>query len=212
MVSQDKLIKNALIYNDKLFEEIKHRLSQGVKYSDTLEEFLERTKDYTTNNPLVTSGFQNEMLNIVLQATNNTKFSRASQRELTRIIIENHVGELITNVGEDIKNDVRDIVKKGFDEGLHPQEISKQIENGIDTINKTRARTLARTEVKRADTISNYIVANEQGATHFEVYCRPDCCPICKKDYLNKEYTVHQTDMLPPRHPNCRCGVRLFKK
>ena len=53
MVSQDKLIKDGIRYTDKLFDEISRRLEKGVLDSDTLEEFLRKTKEYTTNNPLV---------------------------------------------------------------------------------------------------------------------------------------------------------------
>ena len=53
MPSQQKLIKQGIKYTDKLFQEIINRLTQGVKYSDTLESFLEKTKEYTINNKLV---------------------------------------------------------------------------------------------------------------------------------------------------------------
>ena len=49
MPSQQKLIKQGIKYTDKLFQEIINRLTQGVKYSDTLESFLEKTKEYTIN-------------------------------------------------------------------------------------------------------------------------------------------------------------------
>ena len=91
MPSQDKLIKSGIKYTDKLFDEIIHRLERGIKSSDTLEAFLEATKDYTTNNPLVTSGYDQQMLNIILQETNNHKFSRPAQKELVKMYVRVYV-------------------------------------------------------------------------------------------------------------------------
>ena len=67
--------------------------------------------------------------------------------------------------GDGIDDEVVDKVKNRHD-------IAKNIEAKIDGINSTRARAIARTEVKRANTVSNYIVAKERGATSYYV----DCC------------------------------------
>ena len=62
MVSQDKLIKQGIQYTDALFEEIINRLNQGILYTDTLESFLEQTKEDTTANPLVSTGYDSTRL------------------------------------------------------------------------------------------------------------------------------------------------------
>ena len=233
MVSDEKLIKQGIRYTDKLFDQIKKRVTRDLENSDSLEAFLERTQDYTTKNILVGSGYAETMSNLVSHATLDTKFIRASQRELVRTTIQEQVGHLITNVGEDLKQTVRDIVKQGYDDGLHSREIAKNISKEIDTINRTRARTIARTEVARTQTISNYIVANERGATGYTVVCRPDCCEYCAEIYAEltddaydelqdeikngendghliggeKVFPMSDTDNLPPFHPNCRCSA-----
>ena len=219
MVSEDKLIKAGIKYNGALFKEIEKRLRQGVLTTDTLESFLEKTKDFTTSNPLVTTGYDVTMINIILAETNNHKFTRPAQKELTRATIENYVGNLITNVGEDIKADVRDIVKQGYNEGLSQTEIADNISKKIKTIETTRANVIARTEIARAATVSDYIINKERGATNFVVECRSTRCPICKKEYCNKseiggdvEFDIEDVDMLPPRHPNCRCHAAFYKK
>ena len=219
MVSQDKLIKNGIKYTDALFQELKKRLEQGIITSDTLEEFLEKTKDYTTNNPFVTTGYDATMTKLILAETNNHKFTRPAQKELTRVTIENYVGDLIVNVGEDIKQRVRDIVKQGYNEGLSQQEIADNISSSIDKINNTRARVIARTEIARTASISDYIINKERGATHFVVDCRSTRCEKCKEVYCDTspiggdvEFTMDQVEMLPPYHPNCRCVARYLKK
>ena len=117
MPSQSKLIKAGIRYSDRLFIEIAKQLSMGVMASDSLESFLEMTRDYTTANPLVTTGYDSTMLNLILAETNNHKFTRPAQRQLTRVVIEDRVGHLIRNVGEDLKQRVRDIIKEEYNQG-----------------------------------------------------------------------------------------------
>lgn len=221
MVSQDKLIKEGIQYTDKLFDEIIKRLEKGVLDSDTLEEFLRKTKEYTTNNPLVSTDYDKTMLNLILAETNNHKFSRPAQKELVRVTIENQVGDLIRDVGEDIKQSVRDIVTEEYNnpEGSNPQKMAKQISKKVSGIKNKRAKTIARTEIARTATISDYIIASERGATHYTVTCRSTRCPICKKMYCKSsetggdvEYEITDTSNLPPVHPNCRCSANFFIK
>lgn len=211
MVSRNKLIKNGIKYTDALFDELNRRLEQGVYDNDTLESFLENTKEYTTQNPLVTTGYKDTMLKLILAETNNHKFSRPSQRELTRVAIEEHCGNLITNVGEDVKQTVRNIVTEEYNkpEGSNPQEMAKRITEEVDVIKNTRAKTIARTEVARTSTISDCIISKERGATHYTVTCRSTRCPICEELYCDNsdtggdvEYPIEDTSNLPPLHPN----------
>ena len=247
MVSEDKLIRQGIKYTDSWFRRFKKQIEHDLRICDTYEEFVERTQAYTTNNILINSGYAAEMSAIVTKMVNNHKFKRASQRALLEQTIDNNVGMLIQNVGEDIKETVRTVVKQGYDEGLHPTAIAKNLNKEIDVINNTRARTIARTEVKRTDTVANYVRHKEQGATGFTVQCRPDCCPYCAEEYdenttaeqqqetldyieeLKKEgsddplvrgkgealggniqFSMDDTDMLPPLHPNCRCTARYI--
>ena len=232
MPNQDKLIKQGIKYTDRLFDEISKRLEQGVKTSDTLESFLEKYHKAfpEKDNPLIALGYDVGMLDIILQETNNHKFSRPAQKELTRVTIENKVGEKIVDVGEDIKESVREIVKDGYNNNLSQQEIADNISLKIGSIKNKRARAIARTEIARTATISDYVINKERGATHFYVECRNTACPICKEAWHkhwskanddsfspsdssaggkgwigDKVYSMNDAGMLPPIHPNCRC-------
>lgn len=221
MPSQNKLIRQGIRYTDALFKELDNRLRQGVREADTLEEFLDQTREYTTNNPLVTTGYNATMTRLILAETHNHKFTRPAQKELTRLTIENYVGDLITNVGEDIKTGVRDIVTEGYNKGLSQEEIADNISRQIETIQNTRARTIARTEIARTATVSDYIIAKERGATNFTVGCRETRCDYCREEYCDGNDTTggdvefdidDDVDMLPPLHPNCRCYAKFYKK
>ena len=217
MPSQSKLIKQGIYLTDNVFDEIIQRVEKGVKASDTLEHFLSKYKEYTNgngeNNPLVINGYKEKMLDIILKETNNHKFSRPSQKELVRVTIENRVGDLIVDVGDDIKNSVRDIIKEGYNNNLSQDEIAENISHRVNVIKNTRARVIARTEIARTATASDYVINKERGATHFTVDCRDTCCGICARDYNwgKIEYTIDQVEMLPPRHPNCRCVAYFYK-
>ena len=219
MPSQNKLIKQGLKYTDSLFDEIDKRLKQGVRASDTLEAFLDKYhKAFPDNpNPLIALSYDTEMLKLILSETNNHKFSR-------------RVGELIRDVGEDIRESVRDIVRDGYDNNLSQDEIALNISSKVSSIKGRRAKAIARTEIARTATISDYVINAERGATHFYVECRNTACPICKEAWHkhwsksnddsftpsdssaggkgwigDRVYSMSDTMMLPPIHPNCRC-------
>jgi len=214
MPSQDKLIKQGILLTDTTFDEIIKRLQNGVKTSDTLEAFLSKHKEVIVDNPLVAIGYKDKLTEIILQETNNHKFSRPAQKELTRLTIENRVGDLITNVGDDIKQDVRDIVSDGYNNNLSQNEIANNISDSISKIKNTRARVIARTEIARTATASDYVINRERGATHFKVDCRESCCPVCAERYNwgKNEFSIDDVGMLPPLHPNCRCYAMFFIK
>ena len=196
MPSQNKLIKQGIKYTDSLFGEISKRLEQGVKASDSLESFLDKYHKAfpEKDNPLIALGYDVGMLDIILQETNNHKFSRPSQKELTRVTIENRVGELIRDVGEDVRESVREIVKDGYNNNLSQDEIADNISNRVSVIKNKRARAIARTEIARTATCSDYIINKERGATKFVVDCRDTCCPLCEEVYNWKgiEYDMEE--------------------
>ena len=232
MPSQNKLIKQGLKYTDSLFDEIDKRLKQGVKASDTLEAFLDKYhKAFPDNdNPLLALRYDTEMLKLILSETNNHKFTRPAQKELVRVTIESRVGELIRDVGEDIRDSVRDVVRDGYNDNLSQDEIAANLTDKVSSIKGRRAKAIARTEIARTATISDYVINAERGATHFYVECRNTACPICKEAWHkhwsksndesfnphetsaggkgwigDKVYSMSDTMMLPPVHPNCRC-------
>ena len=234
MPSQQKLIKAGIKYTDALFAEISKRLEKGVKASDSLEDFLDKYHKAFPDkgNPLISLGYDKRMLDLILSETNNHRFSRPAQKELVRVTVEEKVGELIVDVGEDIKDSVRDIVREGYDRNLSDDKIAENISSKVSSIKGKRARAIARTEIARTATISDYVINRERGATGWYVECRNTACPVCK-DRWHKSWTpenddsfepsdtsaggkgwigdrifsMEDTGRLPPVHPSCRCVV-----
>lgn len=219
MVSEEKLIQQGIKYNDRLFEEIKRQLSVGIRYSETIEEFLERVQEWTSDKQgILVNGYDESIIPLILASTNNAKWSRASQRRLWEITIRDTVGDLITGVNENIRQEVKDILLDR--ENKTRQQLAKEMSERIDVINNKRGRAIVRTEMKRADTTANYITAKERGAKRYSVYCRSDRCPICQEAFCKDQspdsksngndvyYDIDDTSVLPPLHPNCRCSVK----
>jgi hypothetical protein len=121
-------------------------------------------------------------------------------------------------------------VKDGYDNNLSQDEIAANISNRIGVIKNKRARAIARTEIARTATISDYVINKERGATGFYVECRNTACPVCKnawhrgwseesdgsfapsdtsaggKGWIgDRIFSMSDTKMLPPIHPNCSC-------
>jgi len=230
MSNQDKLIKQGIKYTDRLFDEISKRIEKGVRKSDTLEEFLiQYHKAFPEKgNPLVSLGYDKEMLDIILSETNNHKFSKPAQKELVRITVNDRVGDLIVDVGDDVKESVREIVRDGYDNNLSQDEIAENISNRVSVIKNKRARAIARTEIARTATISDYVINRERGANGWYVECRNTACKVCKnawhrgwseetdasftpndtsaggKGWIgDRIFSMNDTSMLPPIHPNC---------
>lgn len=249
MVSEkklSKLITNGVRLTDAFFNALEKRVSNDIKMSKDLEEFLVRTEDYTTGNILINSSYAGSMNELVRRGL-DTRGLRARQRELFLTTVDYTTTSLIKDVGDEVRVTIKEIAKMGYQQGKYnPSELAPQIESQVraeyganpemvnkvqvqlwkkygdsidmqdavktelDRIAKVRARTIARTEIKRSQTIADYISSKDAGCTHFKVSCMDSACPICKEDYTNKEFDINtDLDELPPKHPNCRC-VALF--
>lgn len=215
MASDDILIKNGIRYTDQLFKTILKNIEPAVYDSETLEEFIEKTSPYTIINPMTTLHADEHASNTVLLSIQDKKYSYEANRRLTEQAIQDTTAKLVQNVGEDVKQTIRDTVQKGFQENMVRQDIIKELTNKLDNINNTRAKTIYRTEIKRAQTISNYISAKERGADSFYCNCNHPC-DICQERYRgggpdSRIYSIDDVSMLPPVHPNCRCSAIFIK-
>lgn len=210
MVSTDKLIKVGVKYSDKYFDDLIQYYIRTYNNNESLEEFLADLGEYGVSNPLDAGGFNDTLTNIICSSLNDIRFSRPAQKALMNNIIKQTTGELITNVGDTVRDSVRDIVTRGYNsKTLSNQKVADEISSTLTSINKKRARTIARTEIKRAQTTSNYVIAKERGANAYKYKCGAEPCNICKKD-CGKVFPITDLQHLPPRHPNCTCGVTFY--
>jgi SPP1 gp7 family putative phage head morphogenesis protein len=125
---------------------------------------------------------------------------------------------------------VRSTLLEGLRDGINPKEMARNLTDEIESLQRTQAETLARTETIHAYTESSldrYREAGVDAVTQVEFRDADDArvCPICaaidgkvtpmsaidtatftfepsedQPDSLGGEYSVKS-----PVHPNCRC-------
>lgn len=109
------------------------------------------------------------------------------------------------------------ILARGIAEGKNPREIAKQINDRVDKIGITRARTLARTSIIQAHhaaTIQEYRNWGVAGVSVLAEWVTAEDSRVCEKckqmarknnGYGRGIFTLDQIEGLIPLHPNCRC-------
>lgn len=115
--------------------------------------------------------------------------------------------DLVTNMGDDMKNDLREILAKNLEEGKGMRDTARDMENKVDEIDRTRAQSIARTETTNAKNLGNHYKYSEKGYQSFTVDFTSDACPDCIAAYDGIVFSIDDVDMLPALHPNCMCNA-----
>lgn len=136
--------------------------------------------------------------------------------------VKGHAGETISNISEDTRAQIRDVIEEAFADQFDVDDLADEIADLIGDAD--RAEVIARTEVQRASnqgqleawdqaTDAGLLTGNEQK----EWIVTPDdrLCPVCEpmdgqNVGLNEDFDV-DGDRIdgPPAHPNCRCTLGL---
>lgn len=200
----NKLIKQGVQSSDQYFQSIADEYSRLYTRADDYAEF----EQYYSYSPIETlmTGYAETMTNLVGQGIKDIRFSEPAQKALFNTVIDERVASLVSNVNEDTKNTIRDIIKDSYREGLNGRTVANEITKQCEEINKTRGRTIARTEIKQAQTTANYITNKARGANCYDYVCGDNPCDICEED-CGETFPIDDLDHLPPRHPNCMCSV-----
>lgn len=126
------------------------------------------------------------------------------------------VGLIYSRVFSDLKGitsamdtQISRVLAQGLAEGRGPRELARVINDRVDKIGITRARTLARTEVVRAHHAANvqeYRNAGLEGVTVMVEWSTAgyNVCPVCQP-LQGKKFTLDEIEFMIPKHPNCRC-------
>ena len=200
----NKLIKLGVKSSDQYFQEI---IDEYIRLYQSAEDYAEFEQYYSYSPiPILMAGYADTMAELVGQGIKDIRFSKPAQQALFKTVVDERVSSLVTNVNEDTKIVIRDIIKKSYREGINAQTVAKEITQTCDSINRSRGRTIARTEIKQAQTTANYITSKARGANCYDYYCGHTPCDLCKKD-CGSTFHIDDLDHLPPRHPNCNCSV-----
>lgn len=127
--------------------------------------------------------------------------------------LEKYIPKLSGEIQDTTKDRVRSTVRQGIINGHSREEMVKDLSGIIDS--ESRRRMIAQTESVRSFSEGRIQAALEIGATHKIWRAQVVRCPLCNA--LNGEKvairdTFSDGTNLPPRHPRCRCGMRLALK
>jgi SPP1 gp7 family putative phage head morphogenesis protein len=140
--------------------------------------------------------------------------------------------ENLQSIESDMTEVVRSTLLEGLTEGINPREMARRLTGEIESLQKTQAETLARTETINAYTASTLDRYREAGVSAVKQAERIDAddsrvCPICSAidgvvvpmtDIETATFTFEPDDdepdslageyaLRPPSHPSCRCTL-----
>lgn len=115
----------------------------------------------------------------------------------------------LENITSAMDTQISRVLAQGLLEGKNPRQIASDINDRVNKIGLTRARTLARTEIVRAHhvgTINTYREAGVEGVRVLAEWSTAgfNVCPDCA-DLQGRVFTLDEIENLIPLHPNCRC-------
>ena len=93
----------------------------------------------------------------------------------------------------------------GLAQGKNPREIARLINNRVEHIGLTRARTLARTEVNRTQNEASLNRYTDYDVKKVELMVGPGPCPGGVCEAASGVYKVEDAHGIAPIHPNCSC-------
>jgi len=117
----------------------------------------------------------------------------------------------LEGITQDIGKKLSDVLVDGLAAGQNPRQIAREMTKQIDSINKARALTIARTEIIHAHAEGQLDSFERLGATELAVMAEwstagddrvcPQCLPL-----EGVVMTIKEARGILPRHPNCRCA------
>lgn len=135
----------------------------------------------------------------------------------------------LKGITDDIAPVVREEVTTGFSQGFGPNKIADRVVKEVETIQRSRAETLARTETIHAHaqgSIRNFERAGVNVVNHAFWDAADDgrTCPFCERLdgvaltldevksgavrwAINENRQAQIWRLAPPAHPNCRCNL-----
>ena len=202
-----------------LMRDVKADVVRRTQNSKDIDEWLEKLSPYCNHDFLVTGIHADTMKTIIDGICKGVEYSglpKGANQELTKGVISECCYTYVTNSTKELQSEMQRIAVETYNTpGETNRDLARKLEERIDVFDKTRCRTIARTETMRASNLSNHIQAREDGAKSYTVHCEDGACEQCIDTYGEDEdniFDIDDTDDFPPYHPNCRCTPRYSTK
>ena len=119
--------------------------------------------------------------------------------------------QALEGITDAVDKEVSRVLTQGLAEGVNPREAARRITDRVDKIGKTRATTLARTEIINAHseaTLDRFerMDVDEVGVkAEWQTAGDSRVCPICAS-LEGSTFTIDEARGKLPAHPRCRCA------
>lgn len=145
----------------------------------------------------------------VRQSFIDSAFRRPIHADRLGLIYTRTFSEL-DGITKEMERQISRVLTQGVADGLAPGQIARKINERIDAIGITRARTLARTEIINAHaeaTLNTFSEAGIEGVeVESELLLTEGACEECEDIASRGTYTIDEARGVIPVHPNCRCA------
>lgn len=140
----------------------------------------------------------------------DTAFGRPVHADRAGLIFTRAYDSL-RGVTEEMDRQMSEVLARGIAEGRGVQDIARELNDRVDKVGRTRARTIARTEVIRAHADASLNSYKEAGLAGVRVRAEwstagdDAVCEDCA-DNEGRDFTIEEAEGMIPMHPNCRCA------
>lgn len=145
----------------------------------------------------------------IQEQTVETTFNLPVHQDSVRLLYTRNY-EALDGINQEVARQISRELADGFAQGQNPRDIARSLTDRVDSIGKTRATVLARTEVINTHataTLNRYEQAGVEevsGRAEFRTAGDSRVCPICRS--LNgNTYSLEDARTVIPVHPQCRC-------
>lgn len=133
----------------------------------------------------------------------------AREETLQRLYTRNYAA--LRGITDETAKQISEEVSGGFARGINPNEMARNIADRVDSVGKTRATTLARTEVINAhaegtlDRFGELGIEEVSGEVEWQATGDNRTCERCSS-LQSRRFTLKEARGRLPQHPNCRCA------
>lgn len=117
----------------------------------------------------------------------------------------------LEGITQEMDTQMSRVLSEAMSEGVNPREAASRLNDRVDAVGTTRARTLAQTEIIHAHAEGTLDRYESEDFTEVEVQAEhltagdSRVCPECAS-LQGTTYTVQEARGLIPVHPRCRCS------
>lgn len=213
----DPLETQNIQYMNQLIQTIRNDITGNAQRAKTIKDFLARCGIYIEINPFFATKYEPTTMAIIenIQSAMSTAMAGlplGGNRVLFKEVARNYTMEKVTNLGNDMKTQLKEITSQGLREGKAPMTIAHEMSQKVASLGRTRAETIAQTETHRAKNLGNWFKYKEAGYEYFMVSYAGNACPYCKRAYEGRVFHIDELKYLPPFHTRCRCGAKFYRE